>query len=49
MPYSYGYHLHMTYDSDSDGAAVLPMNAFMDEFEIDTCNSVKETGTLFSI
>lgn len=49
MPYSYGYHLHVTYDSDSDDAAVLLMNAFMDEFVIDTCNSVEETGTLFSI
>lgn len=49
MPYSYGYHLHVTYDEDSDYAAVDLMNEFMEDFNITTCDLVEETGTLFSI
>jgi hypothetical protein len=49
MPYSYGYHFHVTYDTDSDTAAIDAMDAFMEEFNIGTCENTEETGTLYAI
>lgn len=49
MPYSYGYHFHVTYDEDSDTVARSAINAFKAEFGIEDCEIVEETGTLYAI